>query len=332
MPSKSDIQFGKIVVANNFATKDEVEKALRLQYRFEKKKEQTAVIEPFLLNVSTIEVTQIKAIQDKVNRRVIFCEKCSSKFNISQFTGGEKFLCHKCGNRVRVPHFEEYSSWLTDFQESVGSFLRDEDDLDATAPGIPGLEEEATRTEKQTILISRSEIETPGEDSETGELEEPDEAGEPELDLPELELEPDEVPEPEPPPEKKKKKKKKKKKDAKEIAKKLKKKKGAGKPADDDSGSAALVYTMDKGTLSVTDGSEKSFLSEAPKQLEDLFAGRSCVIRLSEFGGLTRDCIKTIRSIYKDKKSKTKVTLEITKDQEKLAGSMTKKMFKVKLK
>jgi hypothetical protein len=380
MPSKSDIHFGKIVVTNKFANKEEVEEALRLQYRFEKKRSITAVIEPFLLHVTSLEVSHVKAIQEKIHRRVIFCEGCRSKFNISQFAGGERFLCHKCGRRVEVPDSEGYFKWLVDFREQVEAFVKDEETLDAASPTLPMLEEEVSTSDKQTVMITREEIEsvqdedqTPMEGLNVADLKEEEASGKARTmkaeavkddaieleDIDELEVDsaPEAPPAEQPPvveevveesPAKKspkdvareimRKKKKKKKKKAPEGGakaerpkKEKKPKEKAGPKASEEASEIELAYAREGDTLTVTGGSEKAFLSHAPPLFEDLFSGKRCTIVLSAYGGLTRDGIKKIRTVYKESKSKGKVTLEISKEQAKLAGSMTKKMFSIKM-
>ncbi|GEM_PF-2792553 len=155
MPSKSDIQFGKIAVANHLATREEVEECLKEQARFEKERH-TLILEPLLLSRDILTFDQVEAIQNKMNRRVVFCPKCHGKFNVHQFRGNEKFLCHKCGNRVTVPDGEAYRDILKGLLEKVQAFLSGEEDLEAEP--LPE-EKEEKEPRRETIMVSREDIE-----------------------------------------------------------------------------------------------------------------------------------------------------------------------------
>ncbi len=348
MPSKSDIQFGKIVVANSFASKEQVEEALKIQYRFEKKKSKTSVIEPFLLHFGTLDPARIKAIQEKMHRRVIFCSKCSGKFNISQFAGGEKFMCNKCNSKIEVPDFASYVKWLKGTADEVAKFMESEKELDAAAPPIPSLEVEASKGEKDTVVIQRSDVETldPEEEVDSSEgldlAKLPKDSGNAAKAAPEdvieledaEELETGEEKAPTAPaapaaPAKPAK-------SAKDIARKIamsKKEAGqaAAAPAAKPKEEQDLVYALDGSTLKITAGTEAAFASKAPALLPALFSGKSCTISISSFAAASRDSIKLLRDEFKRLNGKAKVRLELTKEQEKLAGSMTKKMFDLKI-
>jgi len=149
MPSKSDIQFGKIVVTNHFATKEEIEEAIKSQAHFERVRN-TIILEAILLYRDILTLEQAEAIQNKMKRRVIFCSKCHGKFNVHQFRGSERFLCHKCGNRVTVPNQEQYRSALNDLASKAKAFFDD------------GPADEASNTPRQvreTIVVRREDIE-----------------------------------------------------------------------------------------------------------------------------------------------------------------------------
>jgi hypothetical protein len=149
MPSKSDIQFGKIVVTNHMATKEEVETALKSQAHFERERH-TIILEGILLSNECLTIEQVEAIQNKMERRVIFCEKCHGKFNVYQFRGGERFLCHKCGNKVTVPDSGQYRSIIATLAEKVGGFLSGEPEVEETS---------AEPAQRETIMLRREDIE-----------------------------------------------------------------------------------------------------------------------------------------------------------------------------
>ncbi len=360
MPSKSDIQFGKIAVANSFATRDQVEAALKLQYRFEKKKSKTAVLEPFLLQGAGMDVARLKAIQDKMRRRVIFCTKCSSKFNIAQFNGGERFLCNKCNTRIEVPNFSSYSDWLKNYAGSIDNFIKEEEAVSA-GPSMPSIEAEVERGDKATVVIKKTDVEKAAGDrppADGFDIEDlpADSAGAARpakdvtaaaetLDGGVIELEDagelEECGKEEAEPAAKEKAQKAGPaaqghgpgKSAKDIAAKIKadKKAQSPKPEPPQAG-ADLVYSLDGSILSFTGGDEASFLAKAPEVIEKLFAAsKPCMIKISGFKGATRDCIKKLRDLHAKTGGKAKVRLELTAEQEKLAGSMTRKTFDLKV-
>ncbi|MHC5039773.1 MAG: hypothetical protein ACYTHM_20910 [Planctomycetota bacterium] len=149
MPSKSDIQFGKIVVANHLATKEEVESSIKAQAHFERERH-TIILEAILLHNDYLTIEQIEAIQKKMKRRVIFCSKCHGKFNVFQFRGSERFLCHKCGNRVVVPDREQYRQSLKDLSKKVEGFEQGEPE---------NSEPDSEPPERETIMIRKEDIE-----------------------------------------------------------------------------------------------------------------------------------------------------------------------------
>jgi hypothetical protein len=152
MPSKSDIQFGKLAVANHFAAKDEVEAGLKEQAQFERER-QTSILEAFLLHRKCISPDQVEAIQKKMQRRVVFCGKCRAKFNVFQFRGGEKFLCHKCGNRIAVPEALDYRKSLDALRDEAAAFLLGSKGAPASVMGDSKL------AERETIVVSQKDIE-----------------------------------------------------------------------------------------------------------------------------------------------------------------------------
>jgi hypothetical protein len=154
MPSKSDIQFGKLAITSHFAAKDEVENSLKDQGRFERERH-TAILEAVLLQRKCLNLEQVEAIQKRMKRRVIFCSKCFGKFNVFQFRGGENFLCHKCGNRVNVPDGPEYRILLEGLAKKVGEFLAGKGSPEAPAPAP----EPAKAAERDTIMVSAKDIE-----------------------------------------------------------------------------------------------------------------------------------------------------------------------------
>jgi hypothetical protein len=149
MPSKSDLQFGKIVVANHMATKEEVETGLKSQAQFERERH-TIILEGILLSKECLSLDQVEAIQKKMERRVIFCDKCHGKFNVFQFRGGERFLCHKCGNKVIVPDREQYREILTKLASTTGAFLTGEPEEEP---------QDGERPQRETIMLRKEDIE-----------------------------------------------------------------------------------------------------------------------------------------------------------------------------
>ncbi|MHC4781273.1 MAG: hypothetical protein ACYTFG_22080 [Planctomycetota bacterium] len=149
MPSKSDIQFGKIVVANHFATKEEVEASIREQAQYERERH-TIILEGVLLFRDFLTLEQVEAIQKRMKRRVIFCPKCHGKFNVFQFRGSEKFLCHKCGNKVIVPDGDHYRNSLKEIVDKVMAFFE----------GAPEPAPEAPEPkERKTIMLKKEDLE-----------------------------------------------------------------------------------------------------------------------------------------------------------------------------
>ena len=152
MPSKSDIQFGKIALKNHFAAKDEVEGCLKDQSRFERERH-TTVIEAVFLARDILDVGKIEAIQKAMKRRVIFCGKCSAKYNVFQFKGGDKFACNKCGAKVEVPDESGYRKVLRHQAGEVDEVLK--------ARPEPVFEEPAAKESpaRETIVLTKEAIE-----------------------------------------------------------------------------------------------------------------------------------------------------------------------------
>jgi hypothetical protein len=92
----------------------------------------------------------VEAIQNKMERRVIFCDKCHGKFNVFQFRGGERFLCHKCGNKVIVPDREQYREILSSLATKAGSFLAGEPEAEI---------DEGEPPQRETIMLRQEDIE-----------------------------------------------------------------------------------------------------------------------------------------------------------------------------
>lgn len=199
MPSKSDIQFGKIALKNHMAAKDEVEDCLRDQSRFERERH-TTVLEAVFLARDILDVEKIEKIQNVMKRRVVFCAKCRAKYNVFQFRGGDKFLCNKCGNRILVPEQADYRRVLREQAGDVDKLLRGEPAAEA-AP-------EAEVPHRETIVLTKQDIEAAKAGMKPAPSEEvlepkPEPDADPDgdnVEEVELEAEVEEVPEAEPPP------------------------------------------------------------------------------------------------------------------------------------
>lgn len=107
MPSKGDIKFGQLAVELDYASKEKIEEALRLQAQLEKQGKVTS-LDRIMLKKGIMDAEQIQEIEKKQGRRIVFCPECSNKLNVAIFGPGTRIRCPKCDTSLTVPSGVKY--------------------------------------------------------------------------------------------------------------------------------------------------------------------------------------------------------------------------------
>jgi serine/threonine protein kinase len=102
MPTKGDRDFGDLAVRQNFASAEDIERALEEQKRFEKEGALTT-LDRLLVEMGIINPIQAEFLQEHLGRKVLFCPGCTAKYNVFGSPGGSKVKCRKCGETIDVP-------------------------------------------------------------------------------------------------------------------------------------------------------------------------------------------------------------------------------------
>lgn len=107
MPSKGDIKFGQLAVEMEFASKEKIDEALKLQAQLEKQGKVTS-LDRIVLKKGILDGEQIQEIEKKQGRRIVFCPECSNKLNVAIFGPGTRIRCPKCDTSLTVPSGVKY--------------------------------------------------------------------------------------------------------------------------------------------------------------------------------------------------------------------------------
>ncbi len=102
MPSKNDLEFAKAAIQARYVTEVRVKECLEEQKKVEKKGKTTS-LDHVLFQRGLLTPKQLTELQNKLGRRIIFCDDCHAKLNVFDFEPGSKVKCPKCSESVLVP-------------------------------------------------------------------------------------------------------------------------------------------------------------------------------------------------------------------------------------
>lgn len=163
MPSKNDLEFGKLSISSQYASAQQVEECLALQNRLEQGGSRLS-LDRVLFMKGYLDLDQLGRIQQKQKRKIIFCLQCQTRMNISGFDAGQKVRCPQCGKRVRVPDgvlLPEERDFLAELKEKLET---------EPSPGPPELQDESSPADEEEE-VDTVMIEAEAEDGEVMEEE-----------------------------------------------------------------------------------------------------------------------------------------------------------------
>jgi hypothetical protein len=102
MPTKGDRDFGEMAVKHKFVEPQEIEKALREQKRLEKEGA-LLTLDRVVIEMGFMNPFQVEFIQERLNRKVIYCPGCMTKYNVFKYRGDTRVKCRKCSESIEVP-------------------------------------------------------------------------------------------------------------------------------------------------------------------------------------------------------------------------------------
>jgi serine/threonine-protein kinase len=102
MPTKGDRQFGDLAIRHNFAEAGDIEKALQEQKRLEKEGGLTT-LDRVVIELGIMNPFQVEFLQEQLNRKVIYCPGCMTKYNVFKYRGDSRVKCRKCSEMIEVP-------------------------------------------------------------------------------------------------------------------------------------------------------------------------------------------------------------------------------------
>ncbi len=117
MPSKGDKEFGKAALDRKFACAADIQRAFGEQKKLEQEGALTT-IDQVLTDLAILNPLQVEIVQDQLQRKVVYCPGCTSKYNLYKFASGTGVKCKKCGEQIEVPR--RYSEIHVDEDRKTG--------------------------------------------------------------------------------------------------------------------------------------------------------------------------------------------------------------------
>ncbi len=134
MPSKSDKEFGRIALREQWIRPQNLEECLKIQQDLENSGTPTS-LDRVLLAKALLNPDQVGKIQAEQKRRIIFCT-CGTRVNVFKYKPGKKLYCATCRQPVVVPTKQELEGQLYRLlDEDVSDLMHGK--TDAARPTAP---------------------------------------------------------------------------------------------------------------------------------------------------------------------------------------------------